>query len=163
MTREENKILFKELCARLAYGVKVKVECTNANGEKIEDEGVLYSIFINEFDIIYVCVNGDEYELKDIKPYLRPLTSLTDDEAKFLDSLGMKMAPFSQMVEIPFGKIPELIDFFNSIHVDYRGSFFNDDSTGLIDQGLAISTEIHNPYKDKMENGDEQLDNAFEK
>lgn len=148
MTEEEKKILFKELCARLAYGVKVKVECTTASGEKIEDEGVLNSIFINEFGTIYVCVDEVEYELDDIKPYLRPLTSLTDDELKFLDDLDMKMAPFSQMVEIPFGKIPELIDFFNSIHVDYRGTFFKDVKTGLIDQGLAISTEIHNPYKE---------------
>jgi len=57
----------------------------------------------------------------------------------------------------------KIYNYINSIHVDYRGSFFNDDRTGLINQGLAISTEIHNPYKDKMENGDEQLDNAFEK
>ena len=148
MTEEQKKILFKELCARLAYGVKVKVECTTANGEKIEDEGVLNSIFINEFGTIYVCVDEVEYELEDIKPYLRPLTSLTDDELKFLDGLDMKIAPFSQMVEIPFGSIPELIDFFNSVHVDYRGTFFKGDRTGLIDLGLAISTEIHNPYKD---------------
>lgn len=148
MTEEEKKILFKELCARLAYGVKVKVECTTANGKKIEDEGVLNSIFINEFGTIYVCVDEVEYELGDIKPYLRPLTSLTDDELKFLDGLDMKVAPFSQMVEIPFGSIPELIDFFNSVHVDYRGTFFKGDRTGLIDQGLAISTEIHNPYKE---------------
>ena len=148
MTQEEKKILFKELCARLAYGVKVKVECTTANGKKIEDEGVLNSIFINEFGTIYVCVDEVEYELEDIKPYLRPLTSLTDDELKFLDGLDMKVAPFSQMVEIPFGSIPELIDFFNSVHIDYRGTFFKCDRTGLIDLGLAISTEIHNPYKD---------------
>lgn len=144
MTQEEKKILFKELCARLAYGVKVKVECTAANGEKIEDEGVLNSIFINEFGTIYVCVDEVEYELEDIKPYLRPLTSLTDDEMKYLDNLGMRIAPFSQMMEIPFDKITELIDFFNANHLDYRGTFLN----GLIDQGLAISTEIHNPYKD---------------
>lgn len=148
MTQEEKKILFKELCARLAYGVKVKVECTTANGEKIEDEGVLNSIFINEAGTIYVYVDEMEYELEDIKPYLRPLTSLTDDELKFLDGLDMKVAPFSQMVEIPFGSIPELIDFFNSVHIDYRGTFLKGDRTGLIDQGLAISTEIHNPYKD---------------
>ena len=141
---EEKKILLKELCARLAYGVKVKVECTTANGEKIEDEGVLNSIFINEFGTVYVCVNEIEYEFEDIKPYLRPLTSLTDDELKYLNNLGMKIAPFSLMVEFPFDKIPELIDFFNSKHFDYRGRFLN----GLIDQGLAISTEIHNPYKD---------------
>lgn len=148
MTKEDKQLLFKELCARLAYGVKVKVECTTAKGKKIEDEGVLNSIFINEFGTIYVCVDEVEYELEDIKPYLRPLTSLTDDELKFLDGLDLKVAPFSQMVEIPFGSIPELIDFFNSIHVDYRGTFFKGDRTGLIDQGLAISTEIHNPYKD---------------
>ena len=63
---------------------------------------------------------------------------------KYLDNLGMRIAPFSQMMEIPFDKITELIDFFNANHLDYRGTFLN----GLIDQGLAISTEIHNPYKD---------------
>ena len=144
MTQEEKKLLFKELCARLAYGVKVKVECTTANGKKIEDEGVLNSIFINEFGTIYVYVDEVEYELEDIKPYLRPLTSLTDDELKYLDDLGMKIAPFSQLMEIPFGKISDLIDFFYANHLDYRGTFLN----GLIDQDLAISTEIHNPYKE---------------
>lgn len=126
MTQEEKDLLLKDLCAMLPYGVKIQYD--------------IYGIQDLTIDKLNAYIKGR----KNIKPYLRPLTSLTDDELKYLDDLGMKIAPFSQVMEIPFCKISDLIDFFYANHLDYRGTFLN----GLIDQDLAISTEIHNPYKE---------------
>ena len=62
-----------------------------------------------------------------IKPYLRPMSSMTDEENKKLDEIWIKHT------------IEEGADYLNSIHVDYRG---------LIEKGLAIAvTEENNPYK----------------
>ena len=123
--RQENKeLLLKDLCARLPYGVKVKVECTTADGEKIKDEGVLNSIFINEFNTIYVCVDEIEYELENIKPYLHLMSSMTNKEYDHTKN----MSPL------------DYIDWLNTNYFDYRG---------LIDKGLTIAvTEDDNPYED---------------
>ena len=141
MTQEEKKILFKELCARLAYGVKVKVECTAANGEKIEDEGVLNSIFINEFGTIYVCVDEIEYELEHLKPYLRPMSSMTEEEKDYVvkHSLGYtaNIGGGKKDEKLYFHFKAESFDWLNKNMFDYRG---------LIPKDLALSTEIYNPY-----------------
>ena len=73
MTQEQKDILIKDLCSRLPYGVKVLYE--------------------NEiFDVEYVCpmyeeVKLDTYEtwtidVSDIKPYLFPLSSMTEEQRK---------------------------------------------------------------------------------
>ena len=133
MTQEEKRnLLLRDLCARLPFEVKVKVECTTANGEKIEDEGVLNSIFINEFGTIYVCVDEIEYELEHLKPYLRSMLSMTEEEK-------MKLS-LSQIYAFTYYNEIAKIDWLNKHHFDYRG---------LIDRGLAIEvTEENNPYKE---------------
>ena len=71
MTQQENDLLLKDLCGRLPYGVKVEYE--------------------NEvFDVEYVCPMYEEVkfdiletwtiDVLDIKPYLFPLSSMTDAE-----------------------------------------------------------------------------------
>lgn len=145
MTQEEKKILFKELCARLAYGVKVKVECTTAKGKKIEDEGVLNSIFINEFGTIYVCVDEVEYELEDVKPYLRPLSSMTEDEK---DKLLHEHIKDEQLYVDCIKNHPEMrgkiIPHFAADWCDKKMFDFR----GLIPKGIALSTDEFNPYND---------------
>lgn len=146
MTQEEKKILFKELCARLAYGVKVKVECTTANGEKIEDEGVLNSIFINEFGTIYVCVDEVEYELEDIKPYLRSMSSMTEEEREFLNKEALENS--LKCIE---EEDPQKVFLLRVKHDAEELAYLYEhhyDVLGLIPAGLAISTETFNPYKD---------------
>lgn len=64
MTQEEKQLLIKDLCARLPYGTKVSY-----NGK---DE-ILSTLHI--FDMTHI-----KEEYVNIKPYLRPLESMTEEE-----------------------------------------------------------------------------------
>lgn len=67
MTQEEKDLFLKDLCARLPYGVILN--CCNLVGEK------LYTIDNNGL------VNND-YDLEEVKPYLFPLSSMTEEQEK---------------------------------------------------------------------------------
>ena len=139
MTQENKQLLLQDLCGRLPYGVKVQYY----NGiYNIDYISVLYEEI--KLDI------PDNYTIGiyEIKPYLRPMSSMTEEECDMVEEiLGdkcifdfmnngdivLKQGRFSQ------NKLAKLHDFYNSIHVDYRG---------LIQKGIAISTEEFNPYKD---------------
>ena len=77
MTQEEKSLLLQDLCARLPYGVI----CTdNRHGDSrifnidIEDERVYYTDF-------------DEWGLiKNCKPYLRPMSSMTEEEKEYIQT-----------------------------------------------------------------------------
>ena len=72
MTQEEKDLLMRDLCARLPYGVKVKL-------------GDNPNIFDLEYRIKFAVMYGDSDKLEDIldiiniKPYLFPLSSLTEE------------------------------------------------------------------------------------
>ena len=67
------------------------------------------------------------------KPYLRPLSSMTEEEKKRCDDILTKMYYHEKST------LGDISDYLNSIHVDYRG---------LIPKGLAIAvTKENNPYK----------------
>ena len=125
MTREDNELLLKDLCARLPY----KVKCHLKYGSK-EVDVILKCIDNNvaRFDYgwgggFHVSINADY-----IKPYLRPMSSMTDEE----------YAEYVRLVHE--GYAHDIVDYLNSIHVDYRG---------LIQRGLAIKvTEENNSYKE---------------
>lgn len=127
MTQENKELLFKDLCARLPYGVKAYIK----NWSKLDRkyyEGVytvesidpsLNNIFADsERGSVEVIVGYYDYE---IKPYLFPLPSMTD---------GM----FGTSALINF---EILEDFFHKNHFDYRG---------LIEKGLAIDATGLNIY-----------------
>ena len=69
MTREEKQLLFKDLCGRLPYGVVVR--CTDSDTD--------YKCFLTT-DILHEIQNG--YEYYDYRPYLRPMSSMTEEEKK---------------------------------------------------------------------------------
>ena len=87
--------------------------------------------------------------LSEIKPYLRPMSSMTEEE--FLEYHNIKYNKVTyrdNWKRIDIGKfqnvgiipIEEYLDWLNEHHFDYRG---------LIEKGLAIEvTEKNNPYKD---------------
>lgn len=123
MTQKEKELLLKDLSARLSYGVKGEVETTDGNGNDIKDEGVLNSVFIDEYGTAYICIEGMEYLLDDFKPYLRLLPSMTKKEKKEYDNLRMSFYKNAKDASLV------LIDWLNAHHFDYRG---------LIPIGLAI-------------------------
>lgn len=126
MTQEDKQLLLIDLCNRLPWGVNGKVETIDANGKKIEDEGVCNSVFIDEFNTKYICIEGAEYELDDFKPYLRPMSDMTEDEEMELE----ETLQYTQYTLESYG-------WLNKKHFDYRG---------LIPKGLAIkaSKEMYN-------------------
>ena len=73
MTQEDKELIFKELCARLPYHVKCKIWLKDGTTE----EGLL------DLQHNYGNVLQDAFyynKIKDIKPYLLPFSSMTEEE-----------------------------------------------------------------------------------
>lgn len=134
MTQEDKQLLFQDLCARLPYHVRVKVWLKYGTTE----EGFL-DLEHNYADVLQDAFYYDE--IKDIKPYLRPMSSMTEEEVKELYILLFRVERLG-FPDIYKGQnaISSLYDWLNINHFDYRG---------LIDKGLAIAvTQENNPYKE---------------
>ena len=122
MTQEDKELLLKDLCARLPYKVKVCLYKKEAC--------ILMGIDGNE---VYLDVDSDSFYVENIKPYLRPMSSMTEDERKYIEdkcaftTIGPIGGNFSLVM--PVIAAEWLIDFYNSHHLDWRG---------LIRMGLAL-------------------------
>ena len=148
MTQEDKKLLLKDLCARLPYGVKVKVlnEDILRYDYYSKEGGFINGIEnINDGLFIIKC-RKDGYVLSydEFKPYLLPLSSITK-MLEELNTIGFfkycdTIANVSHLESkngiseeiytyIDIESIYGLMNFFNSHHIDYRG---------LIEKGLAI-------------------------
>ena len=115
MIQEEKELLFQDLSARLPYHVHVKVWLKDGTTE----EGFL------DLEHNYADVLRDAFyynKIKDIKPYLRPMSSMTEKER------GEYHSYCDNYYDIYFDTIAS-IDWLNAHHFDYRG---------LIQKGLAI-------------------------
>ena len=123
MTQEDKSLLLKDLCARLPYGVKVNGVFLNYN----KDRGkILYEECDKEFNYEHL----NRYET--LKPYLFPLSSMTEEQSKVYHELIKGMFGTSALINFEV-----LTDFFNSNHLDFRG---------LIKMGLAIDATGLNIY-----------------
>ena len=148
MTQEEKDLLLKDLCSRLPYGVMV-----NINGEidiltSVCNDDEYYFNFI-EPD------NSEGYSIEDIKPYLFPLSSITEEQAielfnifgiSLVNSVGANYIKVNEITGITFffqngfdveTHFDKLINWLNKNHFDYRG---------LIPMGLAIDATDKNIY-----------------
>ena len=132
MDTKNKELLLKDLNARLPYGVKIELTWW------VMGEGTFINITI-EPDHIEQLIN-DEYGDTEIKPYLRSMSSMTEEEAKEIYLLLFKV----ERIGIPDickeqNAISLLYYWLNTHHFDYRG---------LIPKGLAIEvTEENNPYQ----------------
>ena len=122
MIQEDKELLLKDLCARLPYNCRVFYEYV----DDLDGKTYGYSLTLNTW-----CINELIANKAVIKPYLRSMSSMTEEEK------AEYQAFFSyDSVEYP----EEYIDWLNARHFDYRG---------LIEKGLAIAvTEENNPYKE---------------
>ena len=84
MTQEDKDLLLKDLCARLPYGVKC-----NATLKQID--GSLKSIFgIFKGYNGWATIGNNLVDIKTVRPYLRPMSSMTEEEKKdILQSLNI--------------------------------------------------------------------------
>ena len=82
MTQEDKELLLKDLGARLSYKVVAQVSYKDGEGWKTEDRKVL-GVYTDEQ--VYVdCVYTN---IENTKPYLRPMSSMTEEEKKEFNSL----------------------------------------------------------------------------
>ena len=127
MTQEDKELLLRDLSARLPYGVFVKVidhndKAYTSNERLLVIENVRTDCegvpFLFKVTNVYTPV-----DITEIKPYLRPMSSMTEEElAEWQFELDMDIDGYC----IP--SYPAL-DWLNTHHFDYRG---------LIEKGLAL-------------------------
>ena len=119
MTQEDKELLLKDLCTRLPYGVKV---CCNKKVYNI-DAYTKSAFMLAESLKPDVCLVA---HIEDIKPYLFPMTSMTEEQKKEMRSFD----PFQTEETKTLGQwAVHLVDFYNKYHFDYRG---------LIEKSLAL-------------------------
>ena len=122
MKPEEKQLLLKDLCARLPYNVKVRGVFLRYNKDK---DKILYVECDKELNW------QDLKRYESLKPYLRPMSSMTSKEwvelcdCSVKDEASWVMTKNRQM----FIPVQSREDYLNSKHFDYRG---------LIEKGLAL-------------------------
>ena len=130
MTQEDKELLFKDLCARLPYNVICQVEFKE--GGKYNSKVMLLSGIFT--DKAYFTTKGGSIYSNEYKPYLFPLSSITEEQKIFLRQQKWCIAiSTSGTIETTI----EGIDWLNKNHFDYRG---------LIEKGLAIDATGLNIY-----------------
>lgn len=132
MTREEKQLLLQDLSARLPYGVKIETP------KGIGDLGTIkLTIFYHELGVNVKATERDYFPFDECKPYLRPLSSITEEEENEWN--GLNIDPLLEAVGERHTRIEDLmlrtksqynpVDWLNAHHFDYRG---------LIEKGLAL-------------------------
>lgn len=137
MEQKDKELLLKDLCARLPYGIIGAVSHYSDDGKEVILQGKITGFNKCQIKLEYLLDYTDDigaynwFDINLVKPYLRPLSTMTEEE-KIKLSLSQIYA-FAHYNEIA------KIDWLNAHHFDYRG---------LINRGLAIEvTEDNNPYK----------------
>lgn len=131
MTQENKELLTKDLCTRIPYGVIVNVN--GMSNVKLISVSCYREISIDDG-------STNLYSISDVKPYLFPLSSMTEIQCYELASIHSDFQDCWKYIKTP---IPlsicnfEQIDWFNRNHIDYRG---------LIEKGLAIDATNLNIY-----------------
>ena len=127
MTQENKELLLKDLCARLPYNVICQVEFRES-GKYQSKSMFLSGIFTDE--AYFTTESGSIYS-NEYKPYLLPLSSMTEEQRKeyqYITERWMYDSSYS---------ISDSTDWLNKNHFDYRG---------LIKKGLAIDATGLNIY-----------------
>ena len=130
MTPEDKELLLKDLSARLSYGVKVQVEYDAEEfGKTVEIDEITMIDKYGEEILLY---HASEYfSIEELKPYLRPMSSMTEEERTKYFLLKHRDNDRDDNI-ILIDEASTLIDWLNTHHFDYRG---------LIEKGLALEAK----------------------
>ena len=126
MTQEDKELLFKDLCARLPYNVICQVEFRES-GKYQSKSMFLSGVFTDE--AYFTTESGSIYS-NEYKPYLFPLSSMTDEQEEEYNDLNCYELGC-------FPHTEEALDYLIKNHFDYRR---------LIEKGLAIDATGLNMY-----------------
>ena len=123
MKSEDKELLFKDLCARLNTNLVCSIYRTDDQGIGYRNE-ILYGYCnIDEWNEFYfgedcgISIN----DISKIKPYLLPMSSMTEEEKLMYEGLMIGTDNISYMLDV--------VDWLNENHFDIYG---------LIPKGLAI-------------------------
>ena len=113
--QEEKQLLLKDLCSRLPY--RTKIHIIGEGGEEIDADLTTSTI--------------DYFMSWTIKPYLRPMSSMTEEEENEFISLNAIPSPcqLPNHTRMSWYSNATMLDWLNAHHFDYRG---------LIKKGLAL-------------------------
>ena len=151
MKREE-ELLLQDLTSRLSFGVMCEYKNETYSTTKpllLTDicrvktkTGFIY------WDCYFEDNGGQDIPVEIVRPYLRPLSSMTEEELKEIQKINWQFCK-SKNVECYVGaaydrycsvyQMADILKYFNKHHFDYLG---------LIDLGMAIEvTKENNPYE----------------
>lgn len=140
MTEDQKKLLIKDLCGRLPYGVKFNFKYAESSSE------IMRAIYLQD----YMIISSKDYscEINDIKPYLFPLSSMTEEQ--WMDS------PYANLNKFTFDSFKcgcsTLVFETYEVNLNYVVEFINwcyknhFDINGFIPMGLAIDCTNLNIY-----------------
>jgi hypothetical protein len=129
MTQEEKDLLLKDLCARLPYGIKGKLFLFGSDKHTKEINLIGYTKSKGKLFERIFAEDESDYNIEWFKPYLRPMSSMREEEVKEFAAL--------ESIDVLGGDIKitcvelsiDAIDWLNKKMFDYRG---------LIKRGLAL-------------------------
>lgn len=94
MTQQETQLLFRDLCARMPYRVKINIR----NDYTLTMDDI-------EFNAYHLTTASYDFEYRGLRPYLRSMSNMTEKERKYLQH-----------------HINEcFVDYCNEHYLDYRG------------------------------------------
>lgn len=132
----DKELLLKDICARLPYGVKINTIQGNFTLLGLTNERIFTTCEVEG------CHN--DFPIECIKPYLFPLSSMTEEQKKYItdrwginDEFDFEINPDWGEYFVELGDIVDFIDWLNKNHFDYRC---------LIEKGLAIDVTGLNIY-----------------
>ena len=157
MTQEEKELLLTDLTARLRYRV-----CAKQYYSASEDDFIIEGIIGEQIYAAYNSKISMTYPVEMIKPYLRPMSSMTEDEKDYIKNVarfkqsdgihyddGVHYVPiYQETLDDQWkadGKFPPILDDIYRFMLEYGYilliDFFNShhlDYRGLIPRGLAL-------------------------
>ena len=133
MTQEEKQLLLNDLSARLPYGVFIHYHWSREGSTIDEDRELDFS----DVETLKYNIENPQNDWCEIswKPYLRPMSSMTEEEKKVVCSMNM-ISDTELNDRLNYQRMYlqnytiETFDYFNEHHFDYRG---------LIPMGLALA------------------------
>ena len=144
---QDDVLLFKDLCARLPYGVIGQCELDASYDTSFDTifqthkfDAVLYGLKEDLLFVTPLIEDNDEQtfaeeevadgvDILDFTPHLFPMSSMTEEEKSMYEGLMIGTDNISYMLDV--------VDWLNKNHFDYRG---------LIDKSLALDATGLNIY-----------------
>lgn len=120
MTQEDKELLLKDLSCRIPYGIIVNVD--GLFDSKLISVSWYGEVSVKDFACLYY--------ISEVKPYLFPLSNMTEEQEKEFNDLNCYELDI-------FPHTEEALDYVIKNHFDYRF---------LIDEGLAIDATGLNIY-----------------